>query len=172
MTPTSRSTIPAASWYSGIDVSVASTAPTSGTSSASASSGATSRQSSRRRRGVARRTTPSGSITTPRSATSAVSTARAGTASAISTTSAGRRREVGGEHGDAPQLDPLDERAEHDEAQAAERDAGHGAREHLAGGDPPGHAAVGADEAHGREPPVARLAAESAPRRPRTRPRA
>lgn len=67
---------------------------------------------------------------------------------------------VAGEHADVENLDGARDLAADQEEDRAEAEPDHGTRERLTGGDPPGHPAVGADQAQRREPAVAPLAAE------------
>lgn len=135
--------------------------PIIGTSSPIPPSGSSSRHHRRRRAGLAVRTTPSGSMTTPRRASSVTATAAAGTAMAIRPHEYGRRVEVAREDAEAEDLDRARDLAADQEEAGAEDQPEHRSGERLARGDPAGHPAVGADQPQRREPAVAPLAAEA-----------
>ena len=141
---------------------VADPARSSGSSSARPPSGSSSRHHSRRRAGWPSRTTPSGSMTTPRSANRVTATAATGTRdarpAAASRATGSRSR---GEDADVPDRRPNRRPAGRPAKNAARRRAARARApaQRLAGRDPPGH------RARPRRPAAARPAAGRAARR-------
>lgn len=163
VTPTSSSRTPPTTRYP-LKSPFSLPLPIIGESIARPATGSSSRHHSRRRAGRAVRTTPSGSMTTPRSANSVTRTLPRHREGDQEGEQRGGRQ-IAREDADAEQVDRAHEFPAEQEEAGAEHQPEHGAGQCLAGRDPARHAAVGADQPQCREPPVPPLAAEPHRRR-------